>query len=126
MCAQLREIGNKLVTVGWKSVAVGWKSVAAGCKLEASSRACMPVIKVIPAQQWGTGCGGREALLGEERWAMLRSPALDLKWDFGSWDRGLSPCPHRSLAWKCDMKVNIYVCLHQCIHTKTLRNSKPH
>lgn len=76
MCAQPREIGNKLVTVGWKSVAVGWKSVAAGCKLEASSRACMPVIKVIPAQQWGTGCGGREALLGKEWWAMLRSLPL--------------------------------------------------
>lgn len=57
---------------------------------------------------------------------MLRSPALDLMWDFSSWERGLPPCLHRSFTRKYDMKVNIYVCLHQCIHTKTLRNSKPH
>lgn len=82
MCAQLKEIGYKLVTVGWKSV-------AAGCKLEASSRARMPAIKAIPARRWGNWKWMEAAGLGRERWEMLWPPVLDLTWGLGSWERGL-------------------------------------
>lgn len=53
MCSELRETGNKSVTVGWKSV-------TAGCKLEASHRACIWIVTAIPAQWSGTGGCGAE------------------------------------------------------------------